>query len=75
MNTFISVLYTLYTVNNYKQVTDISTGENFAFSYTSTAQKLYRQVLQVLKVLPIDDEVAEVCIKATSSAIGNTFKT
>ena len=51
------------------------TGEKFAFSYTGTAQKLYRQVLQVLKVLPIFDEVAEVGIKETSSAIGNTFKT
>ena len=37
----------------------MTTGENFAFSYTGTAQKLYRQVLQVLKVLPIADEVAE----------------
>ena len=54
------------------------TGENFAFSYTGTAQKLYSQVFQVLKVLPIADEVAEVAevaIKATSLAIGNTFKT
>ena len=42
----------------------MTAGENFAFSYTGTAQKLYRQVLYVLKVLPIVDEVAEVCIKA-----------
>ena len=53
----------------------MTTGENFAFSYTGTAQKLNRQVLQVLKVLPIADEVAEVGIKSTSSAIANTFKT
>ena len=33
-----------YIVDNYGKVTGISTGENFAFSYTSTAQKLYRQV-------------------------------
>ena len=26
-------------------ITGISTGENFVFSYTGTAQKLYRQVL------------------------------
>ena len=32
----------------------MTTGENFAFSYTGTAQK----VPQVLKVLPIADEVA-----------------
>ena len=32
-------------VNNYRQVTGIPTGENFAFSYTGTAKKLYRQVL------------------------------
>ena len=30
---------------------------------------------KVLKVLPIATEVAEVGIKATSSAIGNTFET
>ena len=48
--------------------------EKLPFSYTSNAQKLYRQALMVLKVLPIADEIAEVCIKATSSAIGNTFK-
>ena len=44
------------------------TGENFA-------QKLYRQVLWVLKVLPIANEVALMATSATSSAIGNTFKT
>ena len=43
----------------------MTTGENFAFSYTGTAQNLYRQLLQFLKVLPITDEVA----------IGKTFKT
>ena len=53
----------------------MTTGENFAFSYTGTAQKLYRQMLQVLKVLPIADEVADICIKAASSATGNNFKT
>ena len=42
----------------------MNTGKNFAFSYKGTVQKLYRQVFQVLKVLPIADEVAEVCIKA-----------
>jgi hypothetical protein len=36
----------------------MTTGKNFAFSYTGTAQKLYRQVPQVLKVLPKADEVA-----------------
>ena len=35
----------------------MTTGENFAFSYAATAQKLYWQVFQVLKVLPIVDEV------------------
>ena len=50
-------------------------GENFAFSYTDTAQKLYRQVHKVLKLLPIDDEVALMQASATSSAIGNAFKT
>ena len=34
-----------YTVNNYKWVTGTDTGENFEFSYTGTAQKLYKQVL------------------------------
>jgi hypothetical protein len=33
------------TVNNYRQVTGMTTGENFAFSYTGTARKLYRQML------------------------------
>ena len=37
--------FLFYTVNNYRQVTGVPTGENFAFSYTGTAQKLYRQVL------------------------------
>ena len=46
----------LYTVNDYRYVTGISTGENFVFSFTGTAQKLYRQILLVLKVLPIADE-------------------
>ena len=50
----------------------MTTGENFAFSYTGTAQKLYIQVLQVLKLLPIADEVAFMQTSATSSAIGNT---
>ena len=59
----------IYTVDNYRQVTGISTGENFAFSYTGTAQKLYRQVFQVLKALPIVDEVALITTSATSSAI------
>ena len=45
-------------------ITGISTGENFA--YTGTAQKLYRQVLQVLKVLPIADESALMQTSATS---------
>ena len=37
--------FLFYTVNNYRQVTGIPIGGNFAFSYTGTAQKLYRQVL------------------------------
>ena len=53
----------------------MATGEKFAFSYTSTAQILYRQVPQGLKVLPIADEVALMQTSATSSAIGNTLKT
>ena len=40
----------IYTVDNYRQITCISTGEKFAFSYTGTAQKLHRHRLQVLKV-------------------------
>ena len=40
---------TAYTVSN-GYVTSISTGENFAFLYTGTAEKIYRQVLQVLKL-------------------------
>ena len=36
---------------------------------------VYEALRQVLKVLPIAAEVAEVGIKATSSAIGNTFET
>jgi hypothetical protein len=50
----------------------MTTCENFAFSYTSTAQKLHKQVLLVLKLLPIADEVAFMQTSATSSAIGNT---
>ena len=53
----------------------MTTGENFAFSYTGTAQKLYKEVLQVLKLLPEAYEADLMQMSATSSAIGNTFKT
>ena len=51
----------------------MTTGENFAFSYTGTAQKLYKQVLQVLELLLVAaDEAALMQMSATSLAIGNT---
>ena len=50
MRSFFFLFSNTYTVNN---GTLKSTGKNFAFSYTSTAQKLYRQVHLVLA-----DEVA-----------------
>ena len=37
--------FLLYIFNNYRQFTGIPTGENFAFPYTGTAQKLYSHVL------------------------------